>query len=153
MAGKKKNADKEIDQIRATVKKLKDYAGGKSVYENGDELRDMAAILVLLCERYDELLSLTVDCAGEMDEMAGAIEDLEDFVYGDDDCDCDECRELAEAGPDKNGVYEITCPACKAGMEITVETLMMESTARCPACKAEIDITPVRECGCGGCKH
>jgi len=156
MANQKKNKepDQEIEREQAAVKRLRDYAGGKPVYEQDGALKDIALILVSLCERNDAMLSLLLESVEQAGQMADAIGALEDFVY-DDECGCDfDGGAVIETDADEtDGVYHIACPSCQADMEIMRETLMMEAALRCPSCQAEIEVTPLNGCGCGGCKH
>ena len=109
-----------------------------------DILEDMA----LTVTDIDEDLSA---CEDMVDAIDADLEDLEDYIFDDDDCDCcdDDCC------CDDDELYEVECPLC--GEEILLDEEMLdEEVIECPGCgeKLELDIDFDDcdcDCDCGCC--
>ena len=90
------------------------------------ELLDDMAFSVEELEEQQDLINDDLD---EMDEIVG---ELEDYVYGDEDCDCG-CSDME--------FEEVTCPACGAEIELDDDLLSDDcSYFTCPACHEKVDI-------------
>ncbi len=107
-----------------------------------DALEEMANTVTDIDDDLDTLYD-------EVDAMSEDLEDVENFVFDEDEDDEDE-----EDYDDEEGLYEITCPQC--GEVVCVDEDMLENDdLACPNCgtKFEIDFSSDDDpCeGCGGC--
>ena len=109
-----------------------------------DILEDMA----LTISDFVEDLSACEDLVDAIDED---LDDLEEYVFCDDDCfDDDDC-----CCCDDDELYEVECPLC--GEEILLDDEMLdEEVIECPGCgeKLELDIDFDDcdcDCECGCC--
>ena len=122
------------------VSYLKGLADGLNI----DESKPENKILKYMIEVLDDMALSVMDTEDEialigeqLDEVDEDLAELEEFVYEDDECDCDCC--------DDDDLYEIECPACHETIFVDSEILEDEGM-ECPNCgeKLEFDI----ECDC-----
>lgn len=113
---------------------LADDKNGKLIKEIADILEDMA---MTVADHEDEIATLN-DYADELDEDLGAIEE---YVYGDDECDCCDCDD-----EDDDDFFDITCPKCGETFYVDPETEDCEDII-CPNCNEHIDC----HCDCDEC--
>ena len=128
---------------KAACKRLKSYVAGKTDYENErDALKDMAAVIVSMYELQNNTLPYIV--VG-FDEVVQALAIIGEYLFGDEEDDFEDAEHKGD------GAYKISCPACKASVEITRDALMMNEVVTCPECRAEIGVV-TSECGCEDCR-
>ena len=69
-----------------------------------------------------------------------AFSDVEEFVFGPDECDDDECccDDDDEDDDDEDSEYGVTCPACGAEIEVSDEDIDA-GEMDCPACGEHLE--------------
>lgn len=123
---------------------------GRIIAAMMDLLEAMAATVT----EHDDALDQVYD---ELDAMDEDMDELEEYVYGDEiEDDEDEDDEDEDDGELEAEVeYELTCPNCGAVTVVDEDTLFNQKIS-CPNCGAEFDIE-FSECdddeceGCTGC--
>lgn len=133
--------------IAEKVSYIKGLAEGMKLDESTNEGKVINAILDVLgdialnIEDIDADLEDLTDVVTDLEE---GVSELEDEVYGEDDCDCDDCC-------CEDDMYEITCPNC--GNTITTDFDVISSgSIECPNCgeALEFDLSALEdECDCG----
>ena len=143
-------------ELMEKVAYLKGLMNGLELEADKKETKVFNAIVDVL----DELASTLTDVVEETDEMSELIDvldqdlgDVEEVVFGDDECCCG----------DEEETYEITCPTCGNTIYID-ESMLDEGEMKCPNCGQELefdlDIDEDEDddhdhdhgCGCGcGC--
>ena len=121
------------DPVKA-LEKLLDVDLPDAVIEKiVDILEDMA----LEIEEMEESVDTLNDYAEELDEDLG---DVEDYLFGDDECDCDCCDDDCDCDCDccDDGFLEIECPKC--GEIVCLEEDFDADEIVCPACNEKIEI-------------
>ncbi len=124
---------------------LKGLAEGLALDETKPEGKVISEMVKLLDEMANSIADLEEDCdtlydyIEEIDEDLGAVEE---FVYDDDDCDCD-CCDCDDC--DDEDFYEVTCPAC--GETVCFDESVDPTELICPSCGEEFDCTC--DCCCG----
>ena len=117
---------------------------GLDLEEKKDETRlfkamlDVIDDLAMTVSDLDDELALVSE---QLDAVDEDLDDLEQYVYEEDECDCDD-----------EGVYEVDCPACGETVYFD-EADIDNGFAACPACgeKLEFDLDDECGCGCEGC--
>ncbi len=89
-----------------------------------DLLEDMALTVNDLEERADEASDL-------LEVMDEDLAEIEEYVYGDNECTCGECDEDEE-------IYEVTCPSCGETICVT-EEILDDGTIKCPNCDEDLE--------------
>jgi hypothetical protein len=90
-----------------------------------------------------------VDALDEgLDAVSDDLEDVEDVLFGDDECDDDCCCDDED---DDDDFFEVACPNCEEDLVIDADVLEA-GFIQCPNCqqKFSIDFSD-EECGCGCC--
>ena len=121
-----------------------------------DEVKVIHAIIDLLEDMaYDvtDMEDIVDDVCNQVDEIDEDLSELEEEVYGYDDCDCGCCDDDFD---DDDVYYEVTCGKC--GEVITVdEDVLLEGEIVCPNCgeKLEFDFSELKDedCDCDCCSH
>ena len=133
---------------------LKGLAEGLDLDKNSKEAKLFDAIFDILEDMALTVTDIDEDlsaCEDMVDAIDADLEDLEDYIFDDDDCDCcdDDCC------CDDDELYEVECPLC--GEEILLDEEMLdEEVIECPGCgeKLELDIDFDDcdcDCDCGCC--
>ena len=134
---------------------LKGLAEGLDLDKNSKEAKLFEAIFDILEDMALTVTDIDEDlsaCEDMVDAIDADLEDLEDYIFDDDDCDCcdDDC-----CCCDDDELYEVECPLC--GEEILLDDEMLdEEVIECPGCgeKLELDIDFDDcdcDCDCGCC--
>lgn len=100
-----------------------------------DALDDIATELSDMEEAHEDL-----ECY--IEEVDEALGDVEEFVYGDEDCDCD-----CDCCDDNENSIEVTCPACGENIVIDVDAIDENGQVDCPACGETLEFE-IDECAC-----
>ena len=112
-----------------------------------DEKKDETKIFKAMLDVIDDL-SLTVSdledelalVTEQLDAVDEDLDELEGFVYDDDDYDdCDCC--------DDEDLYEVECPACGETVYFTGEDIEI-GFAECPACGEKLELEFEEDCDC-----
>ena len=112
-----------------------------------DEKKDETKIFKAMLDVIDDL-SLTVSdledelalVTEQLDAVDEDLDELEGFVYDDDDYDdCDCC--------DDEDLYEVECPACGETVYFTGEDIEI-GFAECPACGEKLELEFEDDCDC-----
>lgn len=125
---------------------IRGLAEGLEIDETTKEGKLLLAIVEALSDTADELYELG-DIQDEMqlqlDEVDEDLDDLESFVYGDEDLD----------EYDDEDEYEVECPSCH-DMICFDANLLDEDKITCPACGEEIELEFEDGCeNCGCCEE
>ena len=113
-----------------------------------EEKKDETKLFKAMLDVIDDLAMPVSDLEDELalvseqlDAVDEDLDDLEQYVYEEDECDCDD-----------EGVYEVDCPACGETVYFD-EADIDNGFAACPACgeKLEFDLDDECGCGCDGC--
>lgn len=132
--------------IAEKVSYIKGLAEGMKIDESTNEGKIINAILDVLgdialnIEDIDADLEDVTDVVTDLEE---SVCDLEDEVYGDDECDCDDCCD--------DDMYEITCPNCNNTITTDFDVISSGSI-ECPNCgeTLEFDLSALEDgCDCG----
>ena len=67
--------------------------------------------------------------ADQVDAVDEDLADLEEYVYDDDECDCDDCCDDDEDDEE----FEVECPLCNTPFTVDAETALNGSVP-CPNC-------------------
>ena len=121
---------------------IKGLAEGLALDDSTKEGKVLAAIIDVLGDITNEICEIEDGCDELMEQLDAVDEDLsnvEDVVYGDDDCDC--C--------DDEDLYEIECPACHDTVYLD-EDMLEEDGITCPNCGTELEFD-FDGCDCGCC--
>ena len=124
---------------------IKGLAEGLSLDESTKEGKILAAIIDLLGDITEEICEIEDGCDELMDQLDAVDEDLsyvEDILYGDDDCDCDDCCD--------DEVFEIECPVCHDTIYLDEEMLEKDGMS-CPNCGTELEFD-FDDCDCDDCQ-
>ncbi len=129
---------------------LKGLAEGMDLDKNTKEAKlfdamlDILEDMALTINDIDEDLSACEDLVDAIDED---LDELEEYIFEDDFCDCDDdCDCCCD---DEEELYEIECPLC--GEEILLDDEMLdEEIIECPGCgeRLELDIDFDDDCDC-----
>ena len=127
---------------------IKGLAEGLSLDESTKEGKILAAVIDVLSDITDEICEIEDGCDELMEQLDAVDEDLsnvEDIIYGDDDCDCCDCG-------DDDDFYEVTCSKCGETTYIT-GAILDEGKMECPNCGEELEFDVVVDeddgCSCG----
>lgn len=120
---------------------LKGLMEGLNLKEKEPETKIISGLieaLELANERIDYLEDKTEDMDDYIDEIDHDLGELEDFVVGeeDDECDCG-CNyhdDEYDYDEDDNEPVSYECPGCGAEVELDPEELMEEEEPKCPEC-------------------
>ncbi len=83
----------------------------------------------------------------QLDAVDEDLSNVEDIIYGDDDCDC--CDDDCDCCDDDEELYEIECPACHDTVYLD-EDMLSEDGITCPNCGTELEFD-FDGCDCGCC--
>ncbi len=143
--------------VSERVSYLKGLCEGLGVDDSTKEGKVIGAIIEVL----DDIALTLTDIDEELNDVADVMCDveeslslLEDDVYGEDECDCDDCCD----DEDFEDLYEITCPSC--GESITADfDVISQGELVCPNCgeNMELDLSCIEDecdcdCDCDECK-
>lgn len=143
---------------------IKGLAEGLGLNSDTKEGKILTAIIDLLGDITEEICDIEDGCDELMEQIDAVDEDLaslEDFIYEDDDCDCDCCDDDdddCDCDCCDDEVYEIECPACNDIIYLD-EDMLAEEGMICPNCGTELefdfdgcdcdcDCEPDCDCGC-----
>ncbi|MBO5322288.1 MAG: hypothetical protein J6B22_06805 [Clostridia bacterium] len=136
---------------------IKGLAEGLSLDETTKEGKILVAIIDLLGDITDEICEIEDGCDELMEQIDAVDEDLsslEDFIYEEDDCDCDCCDDDDCDCCEDDEIYEIECPACNDVIYLDADMLAEEGMA-CPNCGTDLefdfDLDSDCDCGCDCC--
>ena len=128
-----------IMTITEKIANLKGYLEGLKLDESKEETKIIGKIVDILedmaleIEEMEESVDTLNDYAEELDEDLG---DVEDYLFGEDECDCDDddcdCCDCCD-----EGFYEIECPNCHE--VICVDEDYNPDEIICPACNTKIE--------------
>jgi hypothetical protein len=128
-----------IMTITEKIANLKGYLEGLKLDEGKEETKIIGKIVDILedmaleIEEMEESVDTLNDYAEELDEDLG---DVEDYLFGEDECDCDDddcdCCDCCD-----EGFYEIECPNCHE--VICVDEDYNQDEIICPACNTKIE--------------
>ena len=129
--------------ITEKIANLKGYLEGVQLDESKQETKiiekivDILEDMALEIEEMEESVDTLNDYAEELDEDLG---DVEDYLFGDDECDCDCCDDDCDCDCDccDDGFLEIECPKC--GEIVCLEEDFDADEIVCPACNEKIEI-------------
>ena len=129
--------------ITEKIANLKGYLEGVQLDESKQETKiiekivDILEDMALEIEEMEESVDTLNDYAEELDEDLG---DVEDYLFGDDECDCDCCDDDYDCDCDccDDGFLEIECPKC--GEIVCLEEDFDADEIVCPACNEKIEI-------------
>ncbi len=138
-------------ELKEKVAYIKGMMNGMNFEANTNEGRLIAAIVDALEEMAKTVTEIDEDVDelyDEIDAMNEDLEDVENYMFGDEDEDEDE--ETDEEDVDQNA-YEIVCPNCGEVVCVNEEMLQSDDLA-CPNCgtKFEIDFC---EGDCESCEN
>lgn len=134
---------------------IKGLAEGLQLDETTKEGKILAAIIDLLGDITEEICDIEDGCDAlleHIDAVDGDLADLEEFVYEDDDDDCDCCDDDCDCCDcDDDEVYEIECPACNDVIYLDAE-MLEEDGMVCPNCGTDLEFDfDCCDCGCDCC--
>lgn len=126
---------------------IKGLATGLELDETTKEGKILAAVIDLLGDITEEICDIEDACDDMSEQLDAVDEDLsnvEDIVYGDDECDddCDCC------GYEDDDLYEIECPACHDTIYLD-ESMLEDEGMKCPNCGTELEFD--FDCDCDDC--
>ena len=116
-----------------------------------DKLIELVSEMAEKIADLEEAIATLEDYADEQDSDLG---DVEEYLYGDDDCDCDcDCDDEDDYEDDEADFYEAECPSC--GETVCFDDSIDPSDVTCPACGEKFDCTcDGEDCeGCCGCEE
>lgn len=122
--------------ITEKVSYLCGLAEGMKIDANTNEGKLLTEIISVLGEIADEL-EFTEEA---IDELSDKVFELEDEVYGEDDCDC--CDDYDDDEP-----FVVNCPKCNEDFFVYVEDLESDEAISCPNCGQEVELE-FDECDC-----
>lgn len=131
-------------EMNEKVAYIKGLMEGMELDVTTKEGKVLAAVVDVLTDVTDKLLTLDEEVGDLFDEVDAVSEDLtdvEDYLFDDEDDDEDETCE--------DGLYEITCPSC--GEVVCVdEDMLADDDLACPNCntKFEVDFSDDEDCCC-----
>lgn len=135
----------ELTERAAYLKGLMEGLEISDETKEGKVLKAMYELLAELCDTVTDLDADLSQAYDELDAMDQDMDELEEYVYGDDlDEDDEDDEDESEAE------YELTCPNCGAVTVVDEDTLFNEQVS-CPNCGAEFDIEFTEcdgECDC-----
>ena len=124
--------------ITEKVSYLCGLAEGMKIDTNTNEGKLLTEIISALGEIADELEFMDES----IDELSDKVFELEDDVYGEDDCDCDSC--------DEDEPFVVNCPNCKEDFFVYIEDLESDEAIACPSCGQEVELE-FDDCDCDCC--
>ncbi len=137
--------------VTEKVAYLKGLAEGMKMDESTNE----GKLLLSIIDTLDDIALSISDLEDNMEELSAQVDEIDDDLgtveedlYGDDECDCDD-------EDDDETLYEVECPSC--GDVICLdEGMLEEGEIDCPNCgeKLEFDLEDDEDCseGCS-CGH
>lgn len=141
----------ELNERAAYLKGLMEGLEIDNSSKQGKVLTAMYELLAELCDTVTDIDADLDQVYDELDAMDEDMDELEEYVYGDDFEDEDEDED--EDDEDAEVQYELTCPNCGAVTVVDEETLLSEQVS-CGNCGAEFEIEFTEcdgECE-GGCE-
>ena len=151
-APQKEENTMDLNERAAYLKGLMDGLEIDEGKKEGKVLKAMYELLAQLCDTVTDLDADLDQAYDELDAMDEDMDELEEYVYGDD---LEEDEEEDEEDEDAEVEYELTCPNCGAVTVVDEDTLLNEQVC-CGNCGAEFEIE-FTECddedceGCAGC--
>ena len=111
----------------------------------GKLISEILDALKLISDDIETIKEDVVTAEDYLDELDSDLGDLEEYVYDDDeyDCDCDCCDDECDCDCCDDDCdcdeeyYEITCPNC--GETICFDDTIDTDNLECPACGKKID--------------
>lgn len=148
-----------MNNLKERASYVRGLMEGLSLDESKKETKLFSAIIDLLDDIAGGVCDLDQDIEDiceEMDAMDEDIAGLEDEIYGEETCECDDncnCDEDCDCGcndeKDDEVFYEVTCPSCNQKMRLDEKTLTQEKT-NCLNCGEllEFDLEDTCNCDC-----
>lgn len=124
--------------ITEKVAYLRGLVEGMKLDDGKDEVKIINAVIDVLDDIALSVADLEdeVACVEEyVDDIDADLEDLEDYVF--DECDCEECEGDC-FDYDDDELYEVTCPQCEETITIDSQ-IVEEGSIECPNCGAELE--------------
>ena len=123
----------ELNEKAAYLKGLMEGLEISDETKEGKVLKAMYELLAELCDTVTDLDADLSQAYDELDAMDQDMDELEEYVYGDED------DEESDEDEEPEAEYELTCPNCGAVTVVDEDTLFNEQVS-CPNCGAEFDI-------------
>lgn len=142
--------------LNEKVAYIRGLADGLKLDESKDEVKVMNAIIELLEDMavsQTDMEDLYDELSQQVDEIDEDLGDVEDELFGDEECGCCDCEDYDD---EEDPFYEVTCGKC--GKTICVsEDVLLEGEIECPNCGEILefdfsDLFDEEECDCG-CEH
>lgn len=111
---------------------LKGLIEGLDLGNNKKETKVFSAIVDVLSNLVEDIDDMTDGVemlADQVDAVDEDLADLEEYVYYDDECDCDDCCDDDEDDEE----FEVECPLCNTPFTVDAETALNGSVP-CPNC-------------------
>lgn len=111
---------------------LKGLIEGLDLGNNKKETKVFSAIVDVLSNLVEDIDDMTDGVemlADQVDAVDEDLADLEEYVYDDDKCDCDDCCDDDEDDEE----FEVECPLCNTPFTVDAETALNGSVP-CPNC-------------------
>jgi len=132
----------------AYLKGLAEGLGLDKDEKYGKVFTTLVDILEDLAYGLEEEQENSLNIGDELDALSEDLADVEDYLFGEDecdcdcddcDCDCDDCDDDDCCCCGEDGEYCVVCPAC--GEELVLEAEDLESTiVNCPACGETLEL-------------
>lgn len=126
----------------AYLKGLAEGMGLDKDEKYGKVFTTLVDILEDLAYGLEEEQENSLNIGDELDALSEDLADVEDYLFGEDDCDCDcDCCDDDDdcCCGDDDDEYCVVCPAC--GEELVLEAEDLESTiVNCPACGETLEL-------------
>ena len=119
--------------IAEKVAYLKGLAEGMELDTNKNEGKLISQIIDVLEDiayGLEDVEQNALDIGEELDAISDDLADVEDFVFGEDEDDCDCCDEE---------IYSVTCPACGEELEVSEDVVDL-GEIQCPACGETLEL-------------
>ena len=127
---------------------LKGFADAAKL--NNDE--DIAKVVKKIVEIIDDISLCISDLDDQVESLSEQLDavdedlgDLEELIYGDDDCCCDDddcdccCDDDCDCCCDEDMMFELECPACGETIYLDASIFDSEEAVTCPACGVELE--------------
>ena len=135
--------------ISEKVAYLKGLAEGLNLDTEKSKEGKLISVMIGILEEVglslEDLDENTTALGEELDAVSDDLADVEEIVYGEDECGC---------GCEDEDFFEVECPNCGEDLEID-ESVLETGSVECPNCgeKFAIDLSDEDDgCGCG-CDH
>lgn len=123
----------------AYLKGLAEGMGLDKDEKYGKVFTTLVDILEDLAYGLEEEQENSLNIGDELDALSEDLADVEDYLFGEDDCDCCDDDDDDCCCCDDDEEYSVVCPACGEELELDIEDL--ESTViECPSCGETLEL-------------